>query len=167
MTHVILLIDGDFRRASIHKQLNLDRSPGLGDILEGRATLHESLVQIEQLPRMHVLCAGSMSGNPAEALDSVQWHRLREQLKLLFRYIVIDSPPAGTVADYDLIQAGCDGIVFVARPDHSDRAQCLRALERLPREKMLGTVLNWIQPWFLNRHRSGYGYYRSACGPHG
>jgi capsular exopolysaccharide synthesis family protein len=158
-TETALLIDGDFRRASIHKQLNISRTPGLGDVLEGRAKLEDAIVRIEQLPRMYVLPAGEIQANPAELLDGKQWHILREQVRGHFDYIVIDSPPIGTVADYDLIEAGCDGVLFVARPDHSNRNACFKALNHIPKEKLIGTAVNCVKPWFLLR-KSSYGSYQ-------
>ncbi len=158
-TETAILIDADFRRASIHKHLNIERSPGLGDVLEGRISLEGALVRIEQLPRMYVLCAGEIHANPAELLDCRQWHALRQQVREQFDYVIIDSPPIGTVTDYDLIQASCDGVIFIARPDHSNRSACFKALNRIPKEKLLGTAINCVKPWFLLK-KSAYGSYQ-------
>jgi protein-tyrosine kinase len=158
-TETALLIDADFRRASIHKHLNIERTPGLGDILEGRVTIEQALLRIDQLPRMYVLTAGEIHANPTELLDSPQWHTFRQQMRERFDYVIIDSPPIGTVADYDLIQSGCDGVLFVARPDHSNRSACFKALNHIPKEKLLGTAINCVKPWFLLK-KSAYGSYQ-------
>ena len=50
-------------------------------------------------------------------------------LRNLFRYVILDSPPVGAVADYDLIQAVSDGVILVVRPDHTNRNLCRKAME--------------------------------------
>ena len=71
----------------------------------------------------------------------------------------MDSPPFAAVADYDLLQAAGDGVVIVVRPDQSNRHLCNRALETIPKDKLIGVVMNCVPRFFLNRqHGYGYGY---------
>jgi Mrp family chromosome partitioning ATPase len=59
-----------------------------------------------------------------------------------------------------LIQMSVDGTILVVRPDHTKRSACLKALETIPKEKLLGVLLNCEQEWFLNqRDNYGYNYY--------
>jgi Mrp family chromosome partitioning ATPase len=51
----------------------------------------------------------------------------------------------------------CDGVIVVVRPDYTSRPACKRALESVPKEKLLGVVLNCVTEWFLDK-RLGYGY---------
>ncbi len=62
------------------------------------------------------------------------------------------------MADFDLIQAPCDAVILVLRPDHTHRRLLTNSLEILPKHKLLGVVLNCVPEWFLTRN-SGYGYY--------
>jgi capsular exopolysaccharide synthesis family protein len=154
----VLLIDADFRRSAIHTQLGLPKDPGLADVLRGACTLEEALVQSEQLPNLCVLTSGESKGNPAELLDSSPWPALCKRLGQAFRYLVLDSPPIASVADYDLIQAVCDGVVMVLRPDRTNRKQCKAALTLIPEDKLIGAVLNCVPHWFLGRYTSSYYY---------
>ena len=99
--------------------------------------------------------------NPVELLDSADWLDVCKQLRQLFSYIIVDSPPIGAVADSELLQSACDGVLVVVRPDHSGRASCKRVLETIRKEKLLGVLLNCVEDWFLTRdYRYGYyGYY--------
>jgi Mrp family chromosome partitioning ATPase len=63
-----------------------------------------------------------------------------------------------TVADYELIQAHCDGIVMVVRPDHTNRKLCLKALDTIPKERLVGVLMNCVRDWFLWKTRD-YHYY--------
>lgn len=147
----VLLADADFRCSSVHEQLWLAPAPGLAELLEGRAGLEQVLIRAEQLPNLFVLQAGDPASNPSELLDSPRWRNLADQLRGYFRYIVVDSPPVATVADYELIQAACDGTVLVLRPDHTRRSRAAEALETIPKDKLIGVVMNWVPKWFLDR----------------
>jgi capsular exopolysaccharide synthesis family protein len=154
----IALIDGDMRRPQISNLLGLDGTPGLGEVLGGTATFAESAICPEQFPNLCILPAGSPQHAQAELLDSERWHTLLAFLRKQFDYIIIDAPPIATVTDYELLQIVSDGVLLVARPDHSNRNTCLKALKTVPKEKFLGVVLNCVEDWFLSRSHT-YAYY--------
>jgi protein-tyrosine kinase len=65
------------------------------------------------------------------------------------------------VADYELIQMAADGTVLVVRPEHTNRTACFKAIETVPKDKLLGVILNCAQRWFLSKadtYEYGYGY---------
>lgn len=154
----VLLLDADLRKSAIHSQLGLPESPGLTDVLKGACTLEAAMVHVQEFPNLFVMPAGTRAENPAELLDSALWKELAGKLRNLFRYVVLDSPPAGAVADYDLIQAVCDGVILVIRPDHTSRPLCQKALESVPNAKFLGVVLNCVPEWSPGK-RAGADYY--------
>jgi capsular exopolysaccharide synthesis family protein len=153
----VVLVDADLRRASLHRHLGIPKSPGLVDLLQGKCALEEVLIHAEQFPNLFVVPAGESKENPAELLDSVAWAAIAEKLRATFKYVVIDSPPVASVADYHLIEAICDGVVLVVRPDHTSRTLTMQAFEIVPREKSLGVVLNCTKDWFLRKY-SHYDY---------
>ena len=153
----VLLVDGDFRKPNVHVQLGIPESPGLADILEGRCEPLEAIVATEDFPNLFLMAAGKPIDNPAELLQSSRWPSTAAWLKKQFRYIILDSPPIAAVADYDLLQSVCDGVIVVVRPDRTSRPACKRALESVPKDKLLGVLLNCVEGWFLGRSL-GYGY---------
>jgi capsular exopolysaccharide synthesis family protein len=136
----VLLVDADFRKSAIHVQLGLPATPGLADVLRGTCSAEEALVNTRELSNLYVMCAGTPPANPVELLDSSPWPALCVKLRSLFRYVVIDSPPVAAVADFDLIQAPCDGVVLVVRPDHTNRPLLRKSLEIVAKPKFLGGV---------------------------
>jgi capsular exopolysaccharide synthesis family protein len=163
----VLLLDADLRKSSVHVQLGLPNSPGLAEVIEGSCALEEALVHTQEFPNLYVMSAGRTPANPAELLDSARWHSICAQLRATFRYTIIDSPPVGGIADYELIQAICDGVILVLRPDYTNRALCLNALKLMPEMKFLGVVLNCTPDWRPGRHASSEYYYYSSEKPHG
>ena len=156
----VLLIDADFRRSSVHQQLGIPPGPGLAGLLHGSQKLEDVLIQAEQFPHLYILPAGKPLANPSEMLSSSMWMSLRERFNGIFKYVVVDSPPIATVSDYDLIQSACDGVIFVIRPDHTNRKSCREALGAIPKEKLIGVVVNCVPKMVLGAPRGhGYEYY--------
>ncbi len=158
----VVLIDADFRRSMIANQLGIPSSPGLAEFLAGTAELRDVVVQSEEFPQLHIITAGEPLRNPGELLDSARWQAACARLRSTFRYMVIDSPPIAAVADYDLLAASSDGVVVVARPDHTNKELCFKALDAIPKDKLLGVVLNCVPDWFLGDRQDYDGYYPSA-----
>ena len=158
----VLLLDGDFRRSTTCWNLGIEADRGLADVLRGDCKLQQAMLQVEQIPNLFLLPPGKAPGNPAEMLDSANWNALFAACRSHFSYIVVDGPPIAAVADYDLLRASSDAIVLVARPDKTNRAALLRALQLMPADKCLGVVLNCFQPSILDHRSLAYGYYYQA-----
>jgi capsular exopolysaccharide synthesis family protein len=158
----VLLIDADFRRKGLCKMLGLPDELGLANLLEGNYPLQKAIVRVEQYPNLYVLPAGVSKINPAELLDSKAWDTVCATVRKHFDFVVLDAPPIAGVADYELIQAKCDGVIMIVRPDHTDRTLCTKAFELIPRDKVLGVVLNCAYQWFLGRTHESY-YYGSTA----
>ena len=159
----VLLVDGDLRRPNISNLLGLPSTPGLLQVLAGRAELDSAVVCSEQFPNLFIISSGSAPGNAAELLDSQNWRSFVEHVRTRFSMVIFDAPPIASVADYELLQLACDGTILVARPDHTDRAGCLNALKFVPREKLIGVVLNGVQDWWLWK-TPGFAYYSKHSG---
>lgn len=154
----VLLLDCDFRRSSATKLLGLKPTPGLGEVLRNEASLEAALVRIDQFPNLYVLPPGVTAPGPAELLTSARWKMLLELCRTEFRFVVFDAPPIGAVAEYELLQVSCDGIVLVVRQDHTNRRLWQRVLEAVPKEKRIGVILNCAKDWFLWKTHSYYYY---------
>jgi capsular exopolysaccharide synthesis family protein len=152
----VLLIDADLRRASIGSVLGIDNTPGLADVLSGNCALDDAIVRLEQFPNLCVLPGGKAIANPTELLDSANWTALCNTVRRQFKFVIFDAPPIATVADYDLIHAQCDGVILVARPDHTSRKLFMQALDLVPKERLVGVLLNCVRDWFLWKTQDYY-----------
>jgi capsular exopolysaccharide synthesis family protein len=164
----VLLIDADFRRSTVCNHLGFTSTPGLAEVLTTERRFTDAMVRAQQIPNLHIMPAGESVANPAELLDSPRWKALIAFVRAEFEYVIIDSPPIGAVADYELIQAVSDGAILVLRPDHSNRQSCFNALSLVKQEKLLGVVLNCLEEWFLSKDPEYSSYYHySKSGPTG
>lgn len=150
-TAKVLLIDGDLRRSSIPSVLGIPESPGLADVVARDAALGDAIVRAVEFPNLYILPAGKAKCNPSEIFDSVAWREVVTTIRASFDQIVSDCPPMGPLADFDLLEAACDRVLLVVRPDHTRRAHLNEAMERISKDKLLGTVLNCFSDWIFRR----------------
>jgi capsular exopolysaccharide synthesis family protein len=88
----VLLLDGDFRRPSLTKWLNLENVPGLYEWAQGTNTIMTTIHRLGKCGPW-VLTAGGIRGNPLELIESTKLPQLLEQISAWFDWIIIDSPP--------------------------------------------------------------------------
>lgn len=157
----VVLVEADLRRGDIASRCGLPQGPGLGDYLAGRCKVEDALIRVEQMPNFYIITGGTHRANPVELLDSERWHNLVANLRRKFRFVIIDVPPMGLLADYDLVQAVADGVIVVVRQDHTNRATLKAALALVPPKKRLGVVMNAAREYYFQK-RQEYGYYQST-----
>jgi Mrp family chromosome partitioning ATPase len=105
------------------------------------------------------LPGGKSQTGPADLFNTGRWAEVAAAIKDQFSFFVIDAPPAGVFADFDLIQAQVEGVVLVVREDHTNRMLWMRAMQNIPSDKMIGAIMNCVQPWFLGKSFGYYQYY--------
>lgn len=140
----VLLVDADLRKGRLHQLLGLPASPGLSEVLAGEATLEEALVSI---PAFHltVLPAGGPTGLPVEMLGSSEMRRTLDLLRTQYDRIVLDTPPAVSVADVEVLAPMADGVLMVIRAGRTRRPDIDRALQEVHSAPVLGLVLNDVE----------------------
>jgi polysaccharide biosynthesis transport protein len=92
----VLLIEADMRRPSLTRISGTRSADGLGLVLAGGA---EPADAIRSLNDVDVLAAGPPPPNPSELLDSKQMTKLLDWSEAHYDRVIIDTPPAGVVAD--------------------------------------------------------------------
>ena len=164
----VLLIDADLRRSSVHKKLHLQNKTGLSEILADFTDFNATVQHVGE--NLDVLPAGHTPPNPSELLGSPRFKALLEDLSTKYKYILIDTPPIGIVADSLIVATNTDGIVLVARCGYTINEMLKQSIEsaEFAKVKVLGIVLNAAEmknPTKYNKHkytyrRRYYKYYR-------
>lgn len=91
---------------------------------------------------MHVLTSGIFPPNPSEILSSIAFEKFIHEVKGLYDYVLIDTPPVLAVAESAVVCRLADGVVLVAtanRTQKGDLTQAQRALEKVG-SRILGVV---------------------------
>ena len=151
----VLLIDCDLRNASIHKMFKLNNIYGLTDILaKDRAV--DKCIQKTELENLYVLTAGAIPPNPAEILSSEKMKNLIEDLKNIYDYIFIDTPPIGLVTDAGVLSSFTDGVVLVVKSESVEKKYLEETKKKLDAvdARILGAILNSYKS-----EQKDYNYY--------
>ena len=152
-----LLIDSDLRMPSLTDYLGIETNKGLSDVLSGRTTLRESIIRLEPAG-LHLLPGGEARSDVAELISGPKFKEILREAREIFDYIIIDAPPLGIFTDATVLINQADGAMLVVRAGRTRYAQIDRILENLPRERMLGVVLNQSEDVMDESHYN-YGYY--------
>lgn len=150
----VLLIDGDMRRATLHKTLGTSQGPGLTEYLSGQATVSEimqrpSVSDIDSpfaagLASLTFIPGGLMQSKAADLSGNHKFDRLIESVAPFFDWIVVDSSPVNLVSDGVNLARACDAVLLVARGAVTRYETAQRALAELKASKVLGFVLNAV-----------------------
>jgi receptor protein-tyrosine kinase len=153
--HNVVLVDGDMRRPTLHKYLDLVGAVGFSTVLSGRATLSEAL-QKTSFPGLTVLTSGAIPPNPSELLGSLTAKKLLSELRADFDYVIVDSTPLLAVTDAALLAAGADGVLIVARFGQTKRDQLKHAVESL--KDVGASVIGAVFAMIPARGNASYNY---------
>ena len=136
-----LLIDGDLRNPCAAEYLGLDAPAGLSEVLAGEAALADSIVRLEPAG-LHLLPGGSARDDVAELLSGPKFLAVLKEARRMFDYVIIDAPPLGIFTDAAVLINRADAALIVARAGRTRYAALEKLLEPLPRERLLGVILN-------------------------
>jgi capsular exopolysaccharide synthesis family protein len=136
-----LLIDADLRQPATAAYLGIEDEVGLSEVLTGDKKLMQAIVKL-QPSGLHLLPGGAPREDVAELLSGPRFGRLLDEARKHFDYIIIDAPPLGVFTDANLLINRADGALLVVRSGKTRYTVVDRLLEQLPRERMLGVVLN-------------------------
>lgn len=151
-----LIVENDFRRPMLGKQLGVRPDIGLVDVLNQTAVLDEAITDTTY-PNLYFLGVGGFIGNPVEVLASKKYEIIIENLKTMYDFVIFDAPPIGTIIDGALISPHVDGVLIVIRAGTVDPPQVKNVVAQLEKSgaRILGAVLNDV-----DHTRVNYGYYR-------
>lgn len=138
-----LLIDADLRNPRQHHLFRQQNSPGLSDILAGRANT-DVIRQVAGMTNLALLTAGTVPPNPQELLGRPALADLLNEADTEYDVILFDTPPVLDCSDAQTLSARIGGALIVVRRDHAKTAD----IEEVKRQlaiagaKTVGAVLN-------------------------
>jgi capsular exopolysaccharide synthesis family protein len=136
-----LVIDADLRQPCAADYLGIEADCGLSEVLTGEIKLAEATIKLGP-SGLHLLPGGAAREDVAELLSGPRFGRLLDEARKHFNYIIIDAPPLGVFTDANLLINRADAALLVVRASKTRYAVVDQLLEQLPRERMLGVVLN-------------------------
>ena len=146
MGNKVLFIDTDLRKSMFALKFKISKSvPGMTHYLSGQKQLGEVILDTD-IKNLHMIYAGATPPDPTELLGSQRFKDLISMARREYDYVIIDTPPLGTVIDCAVITPVCDGaIILIAANEISYKfanevkTQLLRAKCRI-----LGVIINKV-----------------------
>ena len=154
----VLIIDCDLRNPSIHKEFGITNVGGLTDLLIEKNNI-ENYIKTTEIDNLHVLTAGVIPPNPSEILASKLMKDLLSDLKEIYDYIFIDTPPIGIVMDAGTLANKVDASILVVKSNGVEIKQLEETKRKLDavNANIIGVVLNAYKSEKDNNYY--YAYY--------
>lgn len=129
----VLVIGADVRRPEVHQYLDVQRSPGLTELLSSRVGVEalSSYVVPTSIPGVSLVPGGSHVSNPGELLlDGPELLRAARQLADV---VLVDTTPMLTVNDAIQLMSGADSVIVTCRAGRGTKEAARRVQEALAR----------------------------------
>ncbi len=145
LSQTALLVDCDFMQQQVHSMLCYQSDVGLLDYLLYGTPFQEIAVW-PGIERLTVISGGKPTHCCREILSSRGMREVLTEMRERYRErsLVLDAPPVLSCADTMALARLVDGIVVVVREGKTARGDVVKAVEMLPKEKVIGIVLNKV-----------------------
>jgi Mrp family chromosome partitioning ATPase len=142
----VLLIDADFAKPDVLRQLGLDDSPGLLDALADPSLDPETLVIATDVPHLSVLPAGSKTAHDTEMLASARTRAVISRLLAANprRLLIFDSPPALAASPAAVLAMLVGQVMLVVRADRTPENELRDSVALLDGCEHISLVLNAV-----------------------
>lgn len=166
----VLFVDCDLRLSEIKDIYDIQTSDaffGIAHVLSGQCAVQDVMYKTN-IPNAYMIPSANAVSNPATLLESEHFKEILDQVADVFDYVIIDTPPIGTVADALTIGKVADGNILVVRSGFTKKVLVRDTIERLKvtNQPLLGIVLNRVD---VSRNSSyyykGYGSYYGNYDP--
>lgn len=145
----VVLVDADLRRSAIVSNYNLkfydEYKFGLAHMLAGMASEND-IVYKTDIPNAWLVPMGRSVSNSLPLLNSPKFSDFLDSLARTVDYVIVDTPPIGTVIDAAQIAKYCDGALIAVGYNTVRRQELINVKEQLEQTgcPVLGTVLNQV-----------------------
>jgi len=150
----VIVVDCDLRRPVQHQIHDAERDFGLTNYLaapieaqvEGEDADWTKYVKSVGPANLQVMTSGPIPPSPPELLGSERFAKLISKLRESYDWVLIDSPPAASLADASVLASMADMLVLVVRHARTDRDLVIKTLHRLRAVNpvVAGAVLNAV-----------------------
>ena len=157
----VLFIDADLRKSVLVGRTEVKGDiKGLSHLLSGQVNIKD-VIYATDIPGFCILYAGKEPPNPAELLGGEYFKKFLKVTKDIYDYVIIDTPPLGSVIDGAVIANQRDGSVLVLESGAISYhfAQEIRDQLKKCSCPVLGVILNKVDMSNQSYYGKYYGKY--------
>lgn len=156
-----ILVDCDLRKSVLIGRYKVQGAKkGLTHYLSGQSDLDEVMYKTN-IDNLDIIFSGHSTPRPSELLDEQLFKDLINKLRQEYDYVLIDTPPIGSVIDAAVVSKICDGIVIVIESNKISYKFVQNVKEQLDKTgcEILGVVLNKVDLSNDKYYEKYYGKY--------
>ena len=159
----VLLIDIDLRKSDLSRRFGIMPIPGLSEFISGSVGL-DNIIRNPRLSGLKMIPTGKRIETPSDLLAGEKFRSFLMEFKKgsassYFDVVILDAPPLIPVSDTLSIRDVVDSFIVVYRTGFTPYTMLQQVVEELGREKILGVVLNGIEPQTHRYYKRFYGKY--------
>jgi succinoglycan biosynthesis transport protein ExoP len=154
-----VIVGLDLRKPKLFDDFNIENGMGTVNYLIGQKKLSE-IVQNTHIPNLDIITSGPIPPNPAELIISDAMDGLIEELKEIYDYIILDTPPVGLVSDALELSQYCDATLYIIRQGITKKGMLSVVNEKHRRGELhnISIIFNDFQNKSKYGYNYGYGY---------
>lgn len=152
-----ILVDADLRKSVLVGRYKTGAVRlGLTHALIGRESI-EKVMCMTNIRNLYIIFSGPVPPNPSELLGGMKFQEAIRDLREQFDYVIVDTPPLGSVIDAAVVARNCNGTILVIENNAISYRFAQRVKDQLDKteSRILGVVLNKVD---MNT-RGHYGHY--------
>jgi capsular exopolysaccharide synthesis family protein len=152
-----IILDSDLRRPTLHEKFKEINTSGLSTYMVNKSS-PEDIIRKTNIKNLSFIPSGPILPNSAELIESGTLDELMDYLKSKYEYIIIDTTPAGLVADAALMMKYANLNLLICRNNHTRKDVFKDVLDILTTNRIenFDVIFN-----DLNLKKSRYGRYNS------
>jgi protein-tyrosine kinase len=152
----VILVDLDLRKPKVHRIINKANEDGITEVLTEKISLEKAIKKDTKLG-FDALVSGEKASAVVNLLQSKKMKTLFSDLKKLYDYILVDSPPVINVSDALYIAQITDATVFAISQQETKRSVAKEAINLLKQSNVnvIGAVATQVD---IRKNAYGYGY---------
>lgn len=157
----VLYIDADMRKSVMVGRHRISMANiGLSHYLSGYKEF-EDVLCVTNVKNLFMIVAGPVPPNPSELLSSKLFSDSIAAAKQRFDYVIIDTPPLGSVIDAAVVAKACDGICLVLSANEISYKFAQKVKMQMEKTEcpILGVVLNKVKVKKNGYYSKYYGKY--------
>ncbi len=151
----VVIVGMDLRKPKIFRDFEIDNSVGVVNYLINDASL-DQIVQKTEIDHLDVITSGPIPPNPSELIMGERMKELIDRLKQKYDYIILDSPPIGSVSDALELCKYADATLYLVRQNYTKRGMFSFINEKYKTGEV--SNISFIFNFFESKAKYGYGY---------
>ncbi|MBJ6119198.1 polysaccharide biosynthesis tyrosine autokinase [Pontibacter sp. BT310] len=157
----VVLVNFDLRKPRLLQDMDLSNEIGITNyIIDEQLNIQDILIPSPEVTGLYAIGSGPIPPNPAELMMSPKVGHLLAELREQFDYILLDTSPAGQVADAFTLAPLIDASVYIVRYNYTFKSQ-VAIVDDIYQNKKLNhpmIVLNDAEMKEAYGYGYGYGY---------